>query len=203
MILLYTTDNLLICKFCYSDHWTDSVTSFILDKYETYLSDIGLMKKFKTNKLMWSQISAYIKKILNISKTPLQIENRYKTVLRRKKKAVEINSKSGSSREEIPFEKELSKIARANDSIESEVLRSARSVKYPKLNVPETETVEEFCNTNLAKHGIDGSSKTKKFKQSNEDKRIQLLEKKEAAKEKRHQEKLNLIRELFAKPNTE
>lgn len=186
---------------CYSDHWTDSATSFILDKYETYLFDIGPMKKFKTKKLMWSQISADMMKMLNISKTPLQIENRYKTVLKRKKKAVENNSKSGSSREEIPFEKELRKIACVDDSIEPEILRSARSVKYPKLNVPEIP--EEICNTSLAKHTIDGSPKAKKSKRSNEDIRMELFEKREAAKEKRHQEKLNLIRELFAKPNTE
>ncbi|XP_011859950.1 PREDICTED: uncharacterized protein LOC105557346 [Vollenhovia emeryi] len=185
-----------------TDHWTDSATSFILDKYETYLSDIGPMKKFKTKKLMWSQISADMTKMLNISKTALQIENRYKTVLKRKKKAVENNSKSGSSREEIPFENELRKIARADDSIEPEVLRSARSVKYPKLNVPEIP--EEICNTSPAKHAIDGSPKAKKSKRSNQDKMMELLEKREAAKEKRHQEKLNLIRELFAKqPNTE
>ncbi|XP_036141612.1 uncharacterized protein LOC105839029 [Monomorium pharaonis] len=184
-----------------TDHWTDSATSFILDKYETYLLDIGPMKKFKTKKVMWTQISVDMMKMLNIFKTPLQIENRYKTVLKRKKKAVENNSRSGSSREEIPFEKELHKIARADDSIEPEVLRSARSVKYPKLNVPENP--EKICNTNISKHAIDGSPKAKKSKRSNEDIRMEFFEKKEAAKEKRHQEKLNLIRELFAKPNTE
>jgi hypothetical protein len=196
---IYVTNMQILC---YSDHWTDSATSFILDKYETYLSDIGPMKRFKTKRLMWLQISADMIKMLNISKSPLQIENRYKTVLKRKKKAVENNNKSGSSREKIPFEEELCKIARADDSIEPEVLRSARSVKYPKLNVPEKDP-EEICSTDLAKHAIDGSPKAKRSRRSNQDVRIELFEKKEAAKEKRHQEKLNLIRELFAKRNTE
>lgn len=173
----------------------------MLDKYETYLSDIGPMKKFKTKKLMWSQISADMMKMLNISKTSLQIENRFKTVLKRKKKAVENNCKSGSSREEVPFEEELRKIAHSDDSIEPEVLRSARSVKYPKLNAPEIP--EKIYNTDLAKHAIDGSPKAKKSKRTNEEIRIELFEKKEAAKERRHKEKLNLIRELFAKENTE
>jgi len=116
------------------------------------------MKRFKTKKTMWSQISADMQKMLNISKTALQIENRYKTVLKRKKKAVENNSRSGS-REEVPFEEELRKIAHSDDSIEPEVLRSARNVKYPKLNVPEIP--EEICS--LAKHANDDSPKKKKL----------------------------------------
>ncbi|KYQ46782.1 hypothetical protein ALC60_14207 [Trachymyrmex zeteki] len=126
-------------------------------------------------------------KMLNISKTSLQIENRYKTVLKRKKKAVENNCKSGSSREKVPFEEELRKIAHSDDSIEPEVLRSVRSVRYPKFNVPEIP--EEICSINLAKHAIDGSPKAKKPRRTNEDIRMELFEKKEAAKEKRHKEK--------------
>lgn len=93
----------------------------------------------------------------------------------------------------------MRKIARTDDSIEPEVLRSARSVKYPKLNV--SEIPEEICNNSFAKHAINGSSKAKKSKWSNEDIRMELFDKREAAKEKRQQEKLNLIRELFGKPN--
>ncbi|XP_018405475.1 PREDICTED: uncharacterized protein LOC108781859 [Cyphomyrmex costatus] len=179
------------------DYWSDSATSFLLDKYETYMLNIGPMKKFKTKKLMWAQISKDMMTILNISKTPLQIENRYKTILKRKKKAVENNSKSGSSRETVPFEEELRKIAHADDSIEPEVLRSARSVKYPKLNA---EMLEEISNGSASTHSTESlSPKTKKSKPSFVDKKIEYWEKKEAAKEKRHREKLDLIRELFAK----
>ncbi|XP_025155713.1 uncharacterized protein LOC112588799 [Harpegnathos saltator] len=69
-----------------SDYWSNSGTSFLLDKYETYMSDIGPMKKFKTKKLMWAQISKDMLTMLDVLKTPLQVENRYKTVLKRKKK---------------------------------------------------------------------------------------------------------------------
>lgn len=149
---------------------------------------------------MWSQISTDMLKVLNISKTALQIENRYKTVLKRKKKAVENNSRSGSSREEVPFEEELRKIAHSDDSIEPEVLRNARNIKYPKLNVSE---IREICSTSLAKHANNDSPKKKKIKRTNQDVKMELFKEKESAKERRHQEKLNLIRELFAKPNTE
>lgn len=74
-----------------SDPWTDSATIFILDKYKIYLSQVGPMKKFKSKKTMWAEISKELEENLNISKTPLQVENRYKTVLKRKKKTVENN----------------------------------------------------------------------------------------------------------------
>jgi len=90
---------------------------------------------------MWIQISNDLQENLNISKTPLQIENRYKTVLKRKKKAVEDNHKSGSSRKEVQYEEELRQIAQ-DDSIEPEVLRSAKSVKYPKKSLHETISLQ-------------------------------------------------------------
>jgi len=77
------------------------------------------------------------------------------------------------------------------------VLRSARRVKYPKLD---TQMSEEISNDSVSTHSTDSSpSNAKKSKQSNTDKKMEYWEKKEAAKERRHQEKLRLIRELFAK----
>lgn len=91
----------------------------------------------------------------------------------------------------------MRKIAHSDDSIEPEVLRSARSVKYPKLN---TKMSEEISNDSVLTHSTDSSPpNVKKSKQNNNDKRMEYWEKKEAAKERRHQEKLSLIRELFAK----
>jgi len=154
------------------------------------MSDIGPLKKFKTKKLMWAQISKDMMTMLNLSKTPLQIENRYKTVLKRKKKQLRITLI-------VPFEEEFRKIARSDDSIEPEVLRSARRVKYPKLD---TQMSEEISNDSVSTHSTDSSpSNAKKSKQSNTDKKMEYWEKKEAAKKRRHQEKLRLIRELFAK----
>ncbi|XP_011858505.1 PREDICTED: uncharacterized protein LOC105556053 [Vollenhovia emeryi] len=184
------------------DFWTNSATSFMLDKYETYLGNIGPMKRFKTKKQMWLQISKDMTEMLNISKTPIQIENRYKTILKRKKKAVENNSKSGSSREEVPFEEQLKKIARSDDSIEPEVLRSARNVKYPKLDAAQMLS-EKTCKIGPTTDVTEKSSEVIKARKITQDKRWEYYEKKEAAKEKRHQEKMNLIRELFGKKETE
>lgn len=78
---------------------------------------------------MWLTIAEEISQKFCKIRTSIQVENRYKTVLRRKKSAVENNSASGSSRQEVPFEKELQKIASTDDSIEPEVVRTAAGIK--------------------------------------------------------------------------
>lgn len=186
----------------FSDPWTDSATVFILDKYKVYLSQIGPMKKFKSKKIMWAEISKELQENLNISKTPLQVENRYKTVLKRKKKAVENNRKSGSSREEVPFEEELREIGQADDSIEPEVLRSAKSVKYPKKPLLEITSSNEDSITDVRENVKDPPPK-KKCKLSNEERKLELFKQKEETKERRHQEKLQFLRELFNKKESE
>lgn len=183
----------------FSDSWTDSATVFILDQYKVYLSQIGPMKKFKSKKTMWAEISRELQENLNISRTPLQIENRYKTVLKQKKKAVDNNRQSGSSREEVPFEKELREIARADDSIEPEVLRSAKSVRYPKTPLLEIISSDNDSNITDVRENVKDSPPKKKCKLSNEERKLELFKQKEEAKERRHQEKLQLLRELFNK----
>ncbi|XP_024873272.1 uncharacterized protein LOC112455506 [Temnothorax curvispinosus] len=159
------------------------------------------MKKFKSKKTMWAEISKELHENLNISKTPLQVENRYKTVLKQKK-AVENNRKSGSSREEVPFEEELREISQADDSIEPEVLRSAKSVKYPKRPLLTIISDKDSNIINVDENAKDSSPK-RKHKLSNEERKLELFKEKEEAKERRHQEKLQLLRELFSKKESD
>jgi len=95
---------------------------------------VGPMKMYKTKKVMWNRIAQDIKEILNIERTSVQCENRYKTVIKRKIKSVDNNSKSGSSRMEIEYEEELKKISAADDSIEPEILRGVKKIKNKHLN---------------------------------------------------------------------
>lgn len=69
-------------------------TKFLLDKYNSYLSLVGPMKMYKTKKIMWNQIAQDLKEILNTERISVQCENKYKTVIKRKKKSVDNNSKS-------------------------------------------------------------------------------------------------------------
>lgn len=83
---------------------------------------------------MWIRIAEEISKKFCKVRTSVQVENRYKTILRRKKSAVENNSASGSSRQDVPFEEELHKIASTDDSIEPEVVRTATGIKRFKMS---------------------------------------------------------------------
>lgn len=88
---------------------------------------------------MWAQIANDLKEIINAKKTPAQVENRYKTIIKRKKKAIENNHKSGSSRQCIEYEQELLKIAAADDSVEPEVLRSSSQFVLKKRSEDDKE----------------------------------------------------------------
>lgn len=116
---------------------------------------------------------------------------------------MENNHKSGSSREEVPFEEELREIGQADDSIEPEVLRSAKSVKYPKKPLLEIISSDKDSNITNVMGNVKDSPPKKKFKLSNEEKKLELFKQKEEAKERRHQEKLQLLRELFSKKESD
>ena len=64
--------------------WTDAETTLLLGLYKQYMTRIGPMKQFKTKKSMWIKLSGTLNNKFNTFKTPLQCENRYKTVLKRK-----------------------------------------------------------------------------------------------------------------------
>ncbi|KAK4873980.1 hypothetical protein RN001_013340 [Aquatica leii] len=74
---------------------------------------------------MWENIAELLKLEPNIVRTPLQCENRLKTILKRKRVAVSNNSKSGNISKIVKFEDELKKIASLDDSVQPKVLRSA------------------------------------------------------------------------------
>lgn len=122
-----------------SDKWSDESTRFVVDKYADYLELVGPIKKFKNKKIMWIQIAKDVEAVLGIQKTYIQCENRYKTILRRKRICDKNNSTSGLKRTKVNFENELKLIPAKDDSIEPEVLQSANNVV---LNIK---------NTNLSK----------------------------------------------------
>lgn len=66
----------------------------LLDKYADYLELVGPMKQFKNKKLMWMEIAKDLETVSGIQKTHIQCENRYKTILRRKRISDKNNSTS-------------------------------------------------------------------------------------------------------------
>jgi len=77
---------------------------------------------------------------------------------------VENDRTSGSSREKVPCEKELREIGQADDSIEPEVLRSAKSVKYLKKSLTEIISSDKDSNIIDVKANIKNSPSRKNCK---------------------------------------
>lgn len=171
--------------------WGESETRLMLDKYETYFPEVGPKKLFKTKKKMWEKIALDVNTIMKTQFSAVQVENRYKTILKRKKQVIEHNSQTGNAREEIPFEKEIQKIVAMDDSIQPEVQRSATQVTY-KIT-PNTDDSNE-------------ENKRKKLKTKSIQETIrEISATKEANRERRHQEKMAIFKEIlnYIKPNDE
>eukprot|EP00102_Acyrthosiphon_pisum_P015449 XP_008186008.1 PREDICTED: uncharacterized protein LOC100573369 [Acyrthosiphon pisum] len=160
--------------------WSDGATSFMLEKYAEYLPKVGPLKLFLKKKDLWQQISVDLINELNVTKNAIQVENRYKTIIKRKKNAIDHNNISGNSRIDVPFEKEIKSITALDDSIEPEVLRNSNIVKK---RIP-----DEIC-------------KKKDVKRSKTDMAevfLQIQREKEEAKERRRKEKMSLIEKILS-----
>ncbi|KAH7940527.1 hypothetical protein HPB49_001362 [Dermacentor silvarum] len=129
--------------------WTEGQKKLLLEYYYKYFPQIGPFKKFKNKKQAFKQISMDVEAILGIKKTPEQCENRYKTVIRRRKAASDNNNRSGASPSPVPFDDEIRKIETIDDSIEPEVQRDASGVIFkdspesPSLVSPNAESIEK------------------------------------------------------------
>ncbi|XP_053967613.1 uncharacterized protein LOC128869147 [Anastrepha ludens] len=141
--------------------WTEGETRLLLDKYASYLPDIGPFKQLKTKKDMWMKIGAEFD-----GKSWKQCEERYKTIMKRKKVAVENNRTSGAKRQKLQFEEELEKTCKIDDSIEP-------AVKISSQCIIKKELVQK--------------QRKKKTLQEN---MLEIAATKEEAREKRHKEKM-------------
>ncbi|KAL0104017.1 hypothetical protein PUN28_017001 [Cardiocondyla obscurior] len=121
------------------DEWSEESTRFVLDKYAEYLEVAGPMKKLK-NKKMIRMNTNDLETFLNIQKTYIQCENRYKTILRRKCICIKNNSTSGSKRAKISYENEIKQIAAKDDSLEPEIIQSANNTE---INVKRTTLLQK------------------------------------------------------------
>lgn len=157
--------------------WTDGITRFMLERYAKWMNFIGPMKKFKKKVEMWKQIATDIDNELGVKFSFIQVENRYKTICKRKKLVINNNRQTGASRMDDTFESEWNQITNNDDSILPEVLRNTTNVVINKKNVE--------------------NNPTKMKKESPQLLLLEFLKEKEIQKERRHQEKMELIKKLF------
>ncbi|CAI6353933.1 unnamed protein product [Macrosiphum euphorbiae] len=118
---------------------------------------------------MWKQIATNNDNELGVKFSFIQVENRYKTICKRKKLVINNNRQTGASRMDDTFESEWNQITNNDDSILPEILRNT---------------------TNVVINKKDFENKPKKMKK---ELLLAFLKAKEIQKERRHQEKMELI----------
>lgn len=165
--------------------WSEAMTKFLLDHYFEGIKEVGPMKQFRNKKNMWEHITLVMNNHFYTNKTSTQVENRYKTVVRRKTQAVSNNHTSGAKRIRVDYEEELSKIAKIDDNIEPEVLKDQT-----------TTIVNKKIEETKRKHVAEAYEAINKQKM---DLKKKLHDEKEQNKERRHEEKMQLLKELINK----
>lgn len=61
------------------------------------MDQVGPLKKFRTKRAMWEHITNEINKELNIERNYEQVQNRHKTLMRKRKLQVDHNRKCGNT----------------------------------------------------------------------------------------------------------
>lgn len=79
------------------------------------------MKRFSSKRAMYEQIAKDIFEVLQITRTGVQCETRFKTLAKRKRSEDNHNRTSGNSRCQTSYEEEFNAIRAIDDSLEPEV----------------------------------------------------------------------------------
>lgn len=95
---------------------------------------------------MWKFIAEEVNSGLKISISAQHVENRFKTILKRKKKASLLNNKTGADRTVIEFENELNKIVNKDDSIQPEVMKDQSQQIYKPKTKAEKSFIINGCS---------------------------------------------------------
>ncbi|CAN8001425.1 unnamed protein product [Ixodes hexagonus] len=109
--------------------WGDADTKVLLDYYKKYLPMIGPFKTFRNKREMYKKIAKDILQLTGHTRTPEQCENRYKTVLKRRKPLLWHRQAMAVSPRVARYEEELARIRALRDSLDAELLP-------PKLTPP-------------------------------------------------------------------
>ncbi|XP_075156212.1 uncharacterized protein LOC142229535 isoform X1 [Haematobia irritans] len=187
--------------------WSDEETRLLLHLYGRCLSDIGPHKTFKHKKDMWITISSRFR-----DKTPKQCEERFKTVLRRRRKwASRMNNPFQGKRMRTPKKDILHFEPECQITIENEVPTKSQTPQFnqPKPQIParDVHQVSKKSNdqgSNQSKNAESRIEPSAQIQQSITEHNCAAIEatlleiaaKKEEARERRHKEKMAAIEKL-------
>lgn len=136
---------------------------------------------------MWVKLSEDIADRLKLYPTSFQCESRYKTLMRRKSFVDKNNRSTGASPLDNIFEEEIDAIKDLDDSVQPLVMRGVGKVLY-KDQKENRESVQPERKRECV---------PKRKKLSSSDKIIKKLSELDENRERRHKEKMSLLRSIF------
>jgi len=166
--------------------WTDTESKELLQLYYENIGQVGPFTTFKNKKCMWEYISKEITTKCGIFRSPVQCECRYKNMLKKRNAAKKNNKRSGNEKCNIDFEDEFELISSIDDSIEPDICFGIGQHTIKKRKISTSNSDEEV---------------EKKVKKSPNIFAVlrDIQDEKEKQKERRHKEKIEVLRELFSK----
>ncbi|KAH7959936.1 hypothetical protein HPB49_015214 [Dermacentor silvarum] len=96
--------------------------------------------------------------LLNVVRTGIQCETRFKTIAKRKRNEDRNNHTSGHSRCNVVFEEEFAAIRAIDDSLEPEVLRGVNKVTYKRVPSAAHATAEDPNLVSSVSSNLDDNS---------------------------------------------
>ncbi|KAK9892919.1 hypothetical protein WA026_022785 [Henosepilachna vigintioctopunctata] len=164
--------------------WCNPETRLLLEKYEIYIKEVGQSKLYRNKKCMWEQIANDINKKFKMKKTAVQVENRFKTLLRRKE--YDAKYRKTGKEEDNNFKEKLRIL-----SLERPPKRKYR--KFDSIcDSPPDERERSLQKTLERIHSEKEAAKKRRHEET-----LSILKKHEAAKERRHREILQMYKELL------
>ncbi|KYN50001.1 hypothetical protein ALC62_00028, partial [Cyphomyrmex costatus] len=97
-------------------YWNDASTKLLLDIYKRQ-KELVSTRKIKTYKLLWKQIAKEMRQN-GYSVTPLQVENKIKSLERSYKNMISNNKMTGRARKTCKYEAELTDLLGEKHSIQ-------------------------------------------------------------------------------------
>lgn len=153
--------------------WSKKETNYLLKKYNKYIVYTGPRKRFRTKRELWKRISQDMNVELNANRSASQCENRYKTVLRRWRRQMK---KTGG---------ESVLVNKRNEEVESVLVKNKNEEESIFENKPST--------TVIPSETVPPEKNTEKLG----DVLWEIFKRKEEGRERRHKEKMELIKSLL------
>lgn len=177
--------------------WSDGQTKMMLTLYKENLDNVGPLKDFKNKKKMWEFIRDQLFEQCGVSFSSKQVENRYKTVSRRRQIAKANNRTSGSTFASTPFDAEFEEIVAIDDSIEPELQMDTTSMKT-KITSSKSNDSKSTPSSGSVTPSQSPSPKPTKNKGGSrshllQEKMLEAFAKAQEEKQERHRERMEKL----------